>query len=486
LKRPYILCRLVIPVILVFIFSSLPLPVKADGGPVVGPYLWASMKEGQQIAVVTLRNTETAEVDLFVSLLDSTGESHEVVFFVPLGIQAVNFSVYEQDSLTFDKSKTKELDTILHEDTQRKQGAIRSLFGATLLTNGIWLLPLWLPVILSGCASAPPEATLKTDSSQVSVYGLDDNTDLDELISTSGLDPSVRDTLSRLRGQRIAVVTLQTQPRSTSGNPNEPWKAGESGIRLSWTTSLAHGESGATYTYPLGTGAAWSHPIEMTRVYVTAPPAINFSVEYPRLGANRSGYEGNQQRISKYYDSPAYAVDDAFGSNRHVWRVVYTQSNATEDIIITARPQSSLSRIYISLQKAGNSGIALPFGFIIALAFWLLGWRYLMPRLLNGSYQRYINQYWKYALMYTWVNILLMIPGIILYLFWSMTGNNVTLAFLFILFGGVSLIIFAARHAKHLGASPGQAIKVYMLVTLASNGAYLVLAIAYAKLTSII
>ena len=486
MKRPYIICRTVILAILVFIFITSSLPVKADGGPVVGPYLWMSLKEGQQIAVITLRNTETAEVDLFISLLDNTGESHEVVFFVPLGFQATNFSVYEQDSLTFDLSKTKDLDTILHQDAQRKREAVSSLFGATLLTNGIWLLPFWLPVILSGCAAAPPEATFQTESSQVSVYGLDDNTDLDGLISSTGLDTSVRDTLSRLRGQRIAVVTLQTQPRGASGSSNEPWEAGESGIRLSWATSLAQGESGATYTYPLGTGTAWYHPIEMTRVYVVAPPGVDFSVAYPKLGANRSGYEGRLQRITKYYDVPAYAVDEALSENRHVWRAIYTRSNAGEDIIITARPQSVLSKIYTGLHSAGNRWAAFIFGFIAALALWLLGWRYLMPRLLNGSYRRYINQYWKYALMYTWVNILLMIPGIILYLFWSWTGSTISFVYLFILFGGVSLIIFAARHAKHLGASPGQAIKIYVLVTLASNGAYLAFTLIYAALTGII
>jgi hypothetical protein len=179
-------------------------------------------------------------------------------------------------------------------------------------------------------------------------------------------------------------------------------------------------------------------------------------------------------------------VDEALSENWHVWRAIYTRSNAGEDIIITARPQSVLSKIYTGLRSAGNRWAAFIFGFIAALALWLLGWRYLMPRLLNGSYRRYINQYWKYALMYTWVNILLMIPGIILFLFWSWTGSAISFAYLFILFGGVSLIIFAARHAKHLGASPGQAIKIYVLVTLASNGAYLAFALIYAALTGII
>ena len=37
----------------------------------------------------------------------------------------------------------------------------------------------------------------------------------------------------------------------------------------------------ATYKYPLGTGSSWSHPIEVTRVYVVAPPEIQFSGAIP-------------------------------------------------------------------------------------------------------------------------------------------------------------------------------------------------------------
>jgi hypothetical protein len=64
----------------------IPAPVSADGGPMVDPLLFAQLQEGQQVAVIRLQDNNTASVDLFVSILDKTGESHDVTYFVPLGI----------------------------------------------------------------------------------------------------------------------------------------------------------------------------------------------------------------------------------------------------------------------------------------------------------------------------------------------------------------------------------------------------------------
>lgn len=487
MEIPYRVCRIFLVMVLAAAFVALPLPVKADGGPIVGPHLWAFLKEGRQIAVITLRDTERAEVDLFISMLDSTGESHEVVFFVPLGNDPASFNVYEQDSMAFDRYKTEDWDNILHEDAQRKHMAINSLFAATLLTNGIWLLPLWAPVVLSGCSAPPPEATFETDSSQVNIYGLDENTDLEGLISTTGLDPSVRDTLVRLRGQKIAVINLQTQARGTGDGSGEGFTGSEPGIHLYWTTLLTPGESGATYAYPLGTGDAWFHPIEITRVYVAAARGVDFNVQYPRLGKNASGYIGNrEQRIATYQDAPAYAIDEAYTEYWHVWRATYTQSNAAEDIVITVKPQSTISKIFVGMQSAGTDTISLIFGMVTALLFWLLGWRYLMPRLLGISFREENSSLWRIALAYVGINLALMIPGAFLYMIWSFTGMNLMLVILFILFGGVSVIIYTGSRLRKLGDSRGRAIKAFALVTLASNGAYLVVALIFTALTGII
>src|SRR4030042_390792 len=236
-KRLYRICLAIIPVFasLLLIFPSAAV---ADGGPFVGNReLWTQREEGQQTAVVTLVSNNTAHVDLFISLLDNSGESHQVVFFLPLGTEATGVSVVEKTSLDFDRELTKKLDEALRSEAERKNDVRFSLLVGSLPINGVWILPLTLALALVGCGQATaPEATFETDSSKVDIYGVNENTDLETLINTTGLDPSVKETLSRLRGQKIAVVTLQTQPPAEDGDrAGQP--TGQPGIHLAWTTA---------------------------------------------------------------------------------------------------------------------------------------------------------------------------------------------------------------------------------------------------------
>ena len=509
----YRVCKRVVvltTVILAVIFTVWPLPAKADGGPIVDPMLFAKLKEGQQVAVVTLKDMNEAYVDLFISILDQTNESHEVVFFVPLGVKASAFSVLEQDSFAFNESLTRQLDLALFQNYREDQQFMQSLFAGALLSNGVWLTPLWLPFLLTGCEAPAPISTFKTESSEVSVFGLDETTDLEALISTTGLDPAVTETLSRLKGQQIAVVKLNTKPHGTAiGSVGAGSSGAEPGLHLSWATSLTPSESGATYAYPLGTGAAWAHPIEMTRVYVVAPMELDFTVRYPKLGVNRSGFvrkeSSYEPRIAGSTKVRAYAVDTAYHQpvsfflgytspnspsygyprRMNVWRVTYTNSNAAEDILITVR-ESSGSSFGDRVRQAGPQQ-ALIIGLIIAALFWILAWWLLIPRLLGRD--RKIGGLWGFSLTYLGWNLLLFLPGAILYFFFSLGGQGVALLLVAVLFGGASVLIFTLRHLDKLGKlgiSTGEAIKAFVIVTLVSNGAYLLFVLGYAKLVSAI
>jgi hypothetical protein len=482
-----------ISLFLLLVFAALlasPLPVKADGGAVVPYDLWVNLKEGQQTAVITLKNQDTAKIDLFISILDNTGESHEVTFFLPLGTGAADFSVVEQGIHIFNAQTTAELDSSIRSYAFNKNLAINELFAGTLLANGVLLVPLWAPLLLSGCSAvAPkPEATFNTSSSQISIYGIDENTDLEALVKTTGLDSSVQEVLSRLRGQQIAVVKLRTQPQAKSTSTStEDSEAGDWGIHLAWTASLVSSESGSTYSYPLGTGASWSKPIELTRVYVVAPPGIDFDVTYPAIGSDQSGYTPRiDARIADYYHKPAYAVDEARGSFGRVWRATYTQSNPGEDVVIIARPQTALSQLYAGIQ-ANAVILALIFALVFGLAFWVLAWHLLMPRLIGKEHDPRNRLRWYYSLIYPAINLaLILIPGIILFLIFTLGLAIQSLVVLFLLFGGVSILAFMLVHARHLDVSRGKALAAFAGVTLASNGCYLILALALAKLIGII
>lgn len=499
-----ILRLLLIAVLSSVVFIGLPVSTGADGGPMVDPLLFARLKEGQQVAVVKINDLNTASVDLFVSILDQTEESHEITFFVPLGIQATGFSVQERDSYSFSQSVTGGLDAVLFQDLLEDQKYISSLFAGALLTNGIWLTPLWLPLLLSSCAAPPPtpESTFKTDSSEVNVYGLNETTDIDALVSSSGLDPKVTGTLSRLRGQRIAVVKLKTNVNGKDTSPpGAASPSGEPGLHLSWVTSLTRTESGATYAYPLGTGVAWAHPIEMTRVYIVVPAGIDFNVQYPKLGTDYSGYYRKYSsyvpRIAESPNLTGYAVDTSMEQNLsgyqayrypeyrglgRVWRITYTNSNAAEDILVSVSPRTGID-LGIIVRNAGTS-MALLIGLLIAALFWILAWYFLMPRLLTRG--RQIKGLLRFSLSYIGWNALLFFPGAILLLIFSYGSQAIALSVAVVLFCGVSILIFWFSGLRKLGVSTGQAIKAFTIVTLVSNGVYLLFVLGYAALVGAI
>lgn len=499
---------------------ALPTPALADGGPILTErQLWAQLAEGKQIAVVRLGSAQTAQVDLFISLLDQSGESHKIVFFVPLGAEAANFRVVEETSSTFEGALTRQLDDALKAATDR-QAALKdnvrySLLAGSLLINGGWSWPLWLVLfVLSGCAPAQaPIATFETPSSQVAIYGLEEDTDLQALISTTGLDPAVQQTLSRLKGQRIAIINLQTQPLSTGGGRGVT-ATGQPGLHLAWTTTLVSHSASATYAYPLGTGTAWAHPIEVTRLYVTAPPGLDFAVQYPRLGQELSGYSGGVPRILRETAQPAYAVENAVGAGvlpyGRIWRATYVQSNSAEDVVITRLPALSPEtqgelRLLERLQQLRSFSWVI--SILAALLVWLVVWRYGMPRLLGVKYRWLDLRFWHDALRWSVAYPLAIAvvcgapAAAVLWLVaqfatWSqqtvvlIVGIVVLLAAGFVLLatslGVPSLILFAREQSRRLSISKGQAVRAYVAVVLAANVAYLLLAAVYMALAGVL
>jgi hypothetical protein len=216
---------------------------------------------------------------------------------------------------------------------------------------------------------------------------------------------------------------------------------------------------------------------------------MDFDVTYPALGSKQSGYDYIKgARIADYYQVPAYAVDEARGSFGRVWRATYTQSNPSEDIVIVARPQTTLGRLRASIEESAIE-LALGFALIAGLAIWILAWHFLMPRFLGEGPEHNPRLRWYYSLIYPGLNAVLMVfPGSVLYLFFLLGLTIPSLAILFVVLGGASIGVFVLVHtdARYLSVSREKAIGAFVLVSLASSGAYLLLAFAFAKLTGII
>lgn len=402
IRRKHNWSRLVIGLFIV-LTMVIPTSTHADGGVIIDDIkVWEQIEEGEQVAVVRLSQKDTAQVDLFVSLHDTSSASHEIRYFIPLGSQPIGFSIVEESYAVFAANQLDALNERLQYaawDTMKYQKEVRDslLWPASFLAPGVGgvlaVLSLSVPQTLfdnivggKTAETIAPVKTLQTEHSHVKVYELEDDTNLEALVATTGLHPTVQDTLRRYEGQQIAVITLRTQPGRSQG------------LRLSWASPLT-GDKGATYTYPLGTGSAWARPIKLTSIYVVSPPGVDFRVAHPRLGKNRSGYiqigsvptiAGSAPRFSprimKHIDAPNYAVEEAWSAQEgSVWRVTYTQSNAAEDIIITriagSRPGLRSSFRELARQDTGMIGL------LAAIAIWIITWSLVMPHRLGFSFQ---------------------------------------------------------------------------------------------------
>lgn len=479
-------------------------PVVADGGPfLTDAELWARLTEGHQIAVVRLLGPREAQVDLFISLLDMSGAENEVAFFVPLGPNPTAFDAREETNLAFEDAHTDALDAALRREARRQAYYPRNvrlgLAGGALLINGGWSWPFWLLFLLGGCAAVNPplpEETFETESTRVAIYGVDAATDLEALIETAGLPPAVRETLERLRGQKVAIVTLKTQPPA----PAEPPPPGRSpyhpaprpGLHLHWVARLADGPGGPTYHYPLGTGSAWAQPIEMTRLYVVAPPGLDFEPAYPALGEDLSGYASGGWAAARRpriqgATAPSYAVDETFEGGR-IWRATYRYSNASEDVAITlveGRTESAQRALRREALQTAALALAWPLGALVALGLWVIAWRAVMTRFLGLAYAWGEWRLWRealsWALLYPLSGALAVALSAVLIALTAGIGVFVAVPILLVAaLGGVGLFLFMRKQSRAVGLPKHRALVAYLLVVATSNLGYLLYAVAYA------
>jgi hypothetical protein len=196
-----------------------------------------------------------------------------------------------------------------------------------------------------------------------------------------------------------------------------------------------------------------------------------------------------------YTDVSAYAVDDAIGQSVYyptssagyyqpmrVWRATYTNSNSAEDILITVSPSRGMSlRTYLRQQ---GPEVALIVGLIVAVLLWILAWYFMVPRLVGKGIP--VPGLWRISLTYIAWNLLLFLPGGVLYLFFSFGVRAIPIIFAAIIFGGASVLIFSIRHLNRLTKVSGKAVRIFAIVTGASGGAYLLFALGYAWLVGAI
>ena len=233
-------------------------------------------------------------------------------------------------------------------------------------------------------------------------------------------------------------------------------------------------------------GAAWSKPIELTRVYITSPKGQDFDVQYPKLGEEHSGYSRvSGSNILEFIETAAYAIDEARDNSGRIWRATYTQSNPTDNVVITLKPESGFSRVQAAAINITQGPIYL-FAFITAILVWVLAWQYIMPLFLKKD-PGYTKVKWYEALLYPAMNLVfIIVPGAILYLAFLIGLAIPALAAQFLLSAGVSIGFFMIVHRDRLGVRRGKAFLAFILTAFSSSAVYLALAAGFAFLVGAI
>ncbi len=493
---------LLILITMVVTLAAVASPAYADGAPVIRERdVWEVLEEGQQIAVVSLAAGGAVGTDLFISLIDHSGVAHEVTFFLPLGWDSSGFAVEEGDSSDFEESLTAPLDERLKQAVVAERNYERdlrfSLLAGSWVISGSWTWPLLAVFALSACASDAPQPmdVFHTESSQVSIYGIDEDTDLAALIATTGLDPSVQETLRMFEGQQIAVVEMRTQapPGGDTSGYYELKARSQRGLRLSWNSQAAKRDDGDwEHRYPLGTGGAWARPIPLTRVYVTAPAGLGFRVEYPRYGQDlsdtytRAWYSRvAQYRVFNERSEMAFAVVQRVTAQGQLWRGLYTHANPSTDLrIIHDRAADDAAQVAVSNLglRRWTSRWSWLFSVVVAVAAWVICWRHVMSRRLGISYRWNHGALWRDALTYPVAN------GLILGLLYALVyilGRSENL-FVWLLILGIaaaavllplplSSILFARAHEQ----KRADAAKGFWIVATLANACHLAVGAVY-------
>lgn len=394
--------------------TLVPSPAQADGFPIPDdPADWYHLIEDQQIAVITLKSAQEADVDMFISITDASDESHTVTFVLPFPMEPRGFAAEEVQQREFDAQVTRPLDQFIAEvqgftDWVRGQVALCALAGDLLVGQPLYPLA---PVLLIGAfgpmmplAAGNAQQVITTEHSRTEIYNVATQADLEALIARAGLPKETADKMRRYVGRYLAIITIQTVPA-----PKDRRGLNALGLHFSFTTSFeAAGDTGPAdafqYAYPLSTGDVWGQPIPLTRVYAVAPSGVAMDIAYPREGRAVSEeatsqalfYEGH---IRGRMEQPMHSVVDADDGQQRVWRVTYIATNPSEDVVITARsvPPNTLlvARRALARFLADWSWI----GFLgLAVLVWLVLWRIVVGGLLQPGYSFFEWRYWVDAL----------------------------------------------------------------------------------------
>ena len=449
-------------------------------------------QETDQLAVVNLK-PGMATVDMFINI-DGIPAGESVTYILPFWNKPEDFILEEMERIDYLRNIARPAhDQLALNNRLAEHESSESMLEAAAVT-GVAEFPATVVNLFSILAKRNERARqgwssqsyqiISTPHANAKLFQIGQR-DLQEFISAAKFPPSLRDQLKSYRTDNFAVMTL-TGPKAPVKTADKSSK----GIHYHFRLPL----SDNSYTYPLGTGAAWPKPILCTELYITCPQKCFLQVKAPDIG-QQVDYDLSIDQIRMLQDSntddneaqtwnepsTSHLLNDSC-STPTAWHVMYLNSNPKDDIHIRFNPRAFPGRFALA-NAFFNRSLTYPLALGTLIFSWMLAlWLVMRPCWRRAADGKSFASWWWYYLWRSFLEGLIISPLLLLLgtvaatmingpdQLWGFCG---TVAFFCFIFVGICImkakaqneILQCNRYATWLSA-----LGIYILLSMISVG----------------
>lgn len=367
------------------------------------------IRESDQLAVIHLDERQ-ADVNMFIAI-DGIPAGETVTYVLPFWYRPDGFTLTEMDNVDFQKQIVSPANSKLI--ATNRLTAERTSERLANVGLAIALGPAGFPIMMQAreksrqysSGTMRPYRVTETAHARAELFRGVQAQDLPALVARAGLPAKYAEPLKRYHTQHFAVMRL-TGPKAGE-------KTGGTGVRYHFRHAIPADQRG-TYTYPLGTGAAWAKPILLTEVYLTCPDKYALQVKAPQIGDKLDQYykfdmnhrnlrflmsmspaeqqkllNDPEERRHPFYSeltASTYTASMLDSKVHHTssWHIAYLNSNPSQDIAVKLIPRPHAARYAVlRFLSQGSWGYHLPLAFTLfaLVAGWWASARFIIrPR----------------------------------------------------------------------------------------------------------
>jgi hypothetical protein len=429
--------------LLILILLAVAIAARADGFA-YGKGLH-SLRETDQTAVIGL-DDERADVAMYIAI-DGIPAEETISFVLPFWYAPEGFKLEEMDDREFTGRHVDPVRRKVERMNRIADEGVEQMLTATALFGLGTVIPMMVMPRSMGTkgrfenaatpAALTPYAVRETEHAHVELYRKVEARDLPQLVAQAGLPAKYAEPLQKYHTEHFAIMRL-AGPTTQEEESGSNWG---SGVCYTFHHRLPPAKR-EEYVYPLGTGAAWSHPILLTQVFVHCPDRFDLRVAAPDLGtridvdritrrflSDIGGYqdpyhsaEERRQLLERYDLTEEEMIAPRTASLLSVqavrpsaWHIAYVNSNPADDIAVKLEPRAASWRLRVA-EFLGGGATPLSLALVSSLFSWAVAaWVVIRPRWLRAGRPGYLLWHAAVSLVLAslWVSALLVLAALL-------------------------------------------------------------------------